>query len=62
VDPWEVVLEVQERPPSTRKMLMMAPLGGDVRDPGAPTINAKNVDGCPLGGSADGQGASIINA
>jgi hypothetical protein len=26
-------------------MSIASPLGGDTRDPGAPTINAKNIDG-----------------
>jgi hypothetical protein len=41
---------------------MAGPLGGDVRDPGAPTINAQNIDGGPLGGDARDPGASTINA
>jgi hypothetical protein len=44
---WEVVPEIRERPPSTQKMLMVAPLGGSAGDLGALTINAKNVDGGP---------------
>jgi hypothetical protein len=46
--PWEAVLsEIQERPPSIQKMSKSGPLEGDAGDPGAPTINAKNVDDEP---------------
>jgi hypothetical protein len=45
--PWEAMLEIRERPPSTQKTSMVGPLGGVVRDPGAPPINAKNVNGEP---------------
>jgi hypothetical protein len=41
---------------------MTDPLGGGVGDPGAPTINTKNVDGDPLGGDVGDPGASTINA
>jgi hypothetical protein len=41
---------------------MVGPLGGDARDPRAPTINPKNVDGGPLGGGAEDPGAPTINA
>jgi hypothetical protein len=47
---WEVVPEIQERPPSTLKNVDGGPLGGGVRDPGAPIINAKNVDDGPPDG------------
>jgi hypothetical protein len=47
VAPWEVILEIRERPPSSQKTSTVAPLGGAVRDPRAPTINAKNVDSGP---------------
>jgi hypothetical protein len=48
-DPWEAMSEIQEHPPSTQETLMVAPLGGDVGDPGVPTTNAKNIDSRPLG-------------
>jgi hypothetical protein len=38
------VSEIEESPPSTQKTSTMDPLGGDVGEPGEPTINAKNVD------------------
>jgi hypothetical protein len=38
---WEAVPEIRERSPSALKTSMTAPLGGDVEDPGAPTINGK---------------------
>jgi hypothetical protein len=41
---------------------MTGPLGGGAGDPGAPTINTKNIDGGPLGGSARYPGAPTINA
>jgi hypothetical protein len=47
VAPWEVILEIRERPPSSQKTSTVAPLGGAVRDLRAPTINAKNVDSGP---------------
>jgi hypothetical protein len=37
--------EIRERPPSMQKLLMIGPLGGGAEDPGAPTINIKNVGG-----------------
>jgi hypothetical protein len=43
-----------------KKMSMMAPLGGAVRDSGAPTINVKNIDDGPLGGDAEDSGAPTI--
>jgi hypothetical protein len=53
---WHMKLMFYERqhPPSTQETSMVDPLGGDAGDPGAPTINARKVDGgppCPLGGS-----------
>jgi hypothetical protein len=39
--PWEAMTEIRERPLSTLKNINGRPLGGDARDPGAPTINAK---------------------
>jgi hypothetical protein len=45
--PWEAVQEVRERPSSTQKTSMVAPLGGGAKGLKAPTINAKNVDGGP---------------
>jgi hypothetical protein len=36
-----------QHPPSTQEMSMVGPLGGDAGDPGAPTINARKVDGGP---------------
>jgi hypothetical protein len=50
--PWEAVLEVRKHSPSTQKMSMVGPLGGTFGGPGAPTINAKNIDGGPPGGGA----------
>jgi hypothetical protein len=47
--PWEVMPEVQERPPSMQKILMAGPVGGGAEGLGAPTINIKNVDGEPPG-------------
>jgi hypothetical protein len=41
--PWEAMLETRERPPSMLETSTMSPLGGDDRDPGAPTINARNI-------------------
>jgi hypothetical protein len=39
-----------------------APLGCNARDPGAPTINAKNVNrGPPLGGDEGDPGALTMN-
>jgi hypothetical protein len=35
------MLWIQERPPSTQEASMASPLGGNARDPGAPTMNAK---------------------
>jgi hypothetical protein len=61
--PWEAVAEIQERPPSTQKMSMVGPLGGNVGDLGAPTINArKHQWWTPLGGGARDPGAPTINA
>jgi hypothetical protein len=44
-DPWEAVVEIRDRPPPILKMSMAGPLGGDVRDPGAPTTYPEDVDG-----------------
>jgi hypothetical protein len=41
---------------------MVGPLRGSAGDPGASTINAKNIDGGPLGGSARYPGVPTINA
>jgi hypothetical protein len=46
-DPWEVLPEIRERPPSMLKMSTAGPLGGGVEDPGAPPINAKDINGGP---------------
>jgi hypothetical protein len=54
--------EIRECPPSTLKMLMVGPSGGDDRDPRVPTINVKNIGGAPLDGAAGDLGAAIINA
>jgi hypothetical protein len=40
---------------------MVGPLGVDTEDPGAPTINAKNVDGGALGGDTGDRRAPTIN-
>jgi hypothetical protein len=40
-------MEVQKRPPSILKTSMVEPLGGDNRDPIAPTICLEDVDGRP---------------
>jgi hypothetical protein len=61
-DPWEVVLEIRERLPSTLKASMMGPLRGGDGDPGASTINAKKHQWQTLGGGAGDQGAPTINA
>jgi hypothetical protein len=61
-DPWEVMLEIQEHPPSTLKASMTGPLGGGDGDPGASTINAKKHQWRTLGGGAGDQGAPTINA
>jgi hypothetical protein len=52
--PWEAMTEIQEHPPSTQKMSMAGLLRGGDGDPGASTINTKNIDGRPpnpIGGS-----------
>jgi hypothetical protein len=49
VDPWEMMTKIRECPPSMQEMLMASLLGGDDGDPGAPTINTKNVDSEPPG-------------
>jgi hypothetical protein len=38
---------IREHPPSTQKMSTAGSLRGNARDPGAPNINAKNVDDGP---------------
>jgi hypothetical protein len=62
--PWEVPkLEIQERPPSVLRNIDGRPLASVDGDPGAPTINVRNVDGVPLGGAGAGDlGMSTINA
>jgi hypothetical protein len=45
--PWDAVMEIWECPPSTQETSTAAPLGGDVRELGAPTVNAKNIDSGP---------------
>jgi hypothetical protein len=45
----EAMLEIWERPPSMQETSMVGPLGGDVGDAGAPTINTRNIDGGPPG-------------
>jgi hypothetical protein len=59
--PWEAVLEIWERPPSTQRTSTMEPLGGGAGGAGAPTINAKNIDNDPQGGGAGDPGAPTIN-
>jgi hypothetical protein len=49
VAPWEVMPKVWERPLPISKTSMAGPLGGDVGDPGALTIQRKNVDDKPPG-------------
>jgi hypothetical protein len=49
VTPREAMLEIRERPPSTQKASTKGLLGGDVRDPGVPTINVRNIDSRPTG-------------
>jgi hypothetical protein len=49
-----VVMEVRECPPSTLKNVDGKPLTGADEDPGASTINAKNIDGAPPLTGADG--------
>jgi hypothetical protein len=49
--------EIRERPPSMLRNIDGGPLGGAAEDPGAPTINTKNVDGspqAPMGGGGGG--------
>jgi hypothetical protein len=56
-------LKIRERRPSTLRNVEGAPLAGADRDPGAPTINIKNVDCEPLGGARVGDPRmSTINA
>jgi hypothetical protein len=43
--------ETQERLPPILKTLMAGSLGGDARDPEAPTTYLKDVDGMPPWGS-----------
>jgi hypothetical protein len=53
--PWETVTEIQEHPPLMQETTTVGPLGGDARDSGAPTINARNIDNgppVPCGGGA----------
>jgi hypothetical protein len=46
--PWEAMVEIKEHPPLNAKTLMVGPLGGGARDPGAPTTQRKNInDGAP---------------
>jgi hypothetical protein len=59
--PWEAVSLIWEHLSPILKTLMAGLLGGCAGDPGAPTINAKHVDGGPLRGGAEDPGASIIN-
>jgi hypothetical protein len=47
--PWEAVPEIQKRSPSTLRNIDCGTLGGDDEDPGAPTINDRNIDGGPPG-------------
>jgi hypothetical protein len=49
VAPWEAMSDVLERLLLSCTMSTAGPLGGDVGDPGASTINVKNVDGGLLG-------------
>jgi hypothetical protein len=48
-DPWEVLMEIRERPPSTRQTSMAGPLWDANGDSKASTINATNINGEPLG-------------
>jgi hypothetical protein len=41
---WEVMPEIRERPPSTQETSTVGSLGGDAEDPGASTINTRNID------------------
>jgi hypothetical protein len=47
--PWVVVPTIRERPPSMLNTSMADPQGGAAEDSGAPTTNAKNVNGWPRG-------------
>jgi hypothetical protein len=49
------VPRILEHPPSTQKTSMVGTQGGSDREPGPPTINARNVDGRPpWGGGTTG--------
>jgi hypothetical protein len=50
--PWKAVPEIQERPPSTQKISMVAPLGCGVGDPEHPPSTQKMSTAGPLGGAA----------
>jgi hypothetical protein len=43
------MLDIREPPPFNAKMSTVSPMGGDARDPGAPTTHRENVDGGALG-------------
>jgi hypothetical protein len=47
--PYAAVPEIQKRSPSTLRNIDCGTLGGDDEDPGAPTINDRNIDGGPPG-------------
>jgi hypothetical protein len=51
------MLEIRERPPSMQKTSTADPLRGNAGDPGAPIINAKNVDSGPLAPVGGGGGS-----
>jgi hypothetical protein len=56
-------MEIRKRSPSTLENVNDGPWEGANRDPGAPTINVKNIDGGPVGGArARDPGALTINA
>jgi hypothetical protein len=58
--PWKVVSEIRVRQPSNMKMSTVAPLGSDVGDLGAPTIQLKTSTSAPLGGDARDPGTPTI--
>jgi hypothetical protein len=57
VDPWGVVTEIRECPPSTLKNIDDTPreVVTEIRE--CPPSMLKNVDGGPVGGGAGGPGA-----
>jgi hypothetical protein len=46
--PWEAMMEIQVRPPSTLRNIDGGPVGGDAEDLGVHTIIIRNVNDRPL--------------